>query len=69
MALDIIGSVILKPLLLVKKKYVKHIKIYKTSKNICKISFDNKNIEEINLSCNFYDTLAKVAFPLTSPLI
>ena len=46
MALDIIGSVVLKPLLLVKKKYVKHIKIYKTPKNICKISFDNKNIEE-----------------------
>ena len=35
-------------------------------KNICKISFDNKTIEKVNVSDIFQDPLAKTALPKTS---
>ena len=55
MALDIIDSKILKPPLPAKKKT--------SPQNICKISFENKAIEHINLNRIFHDPVVKQAMP------
>ena len=57
MALKIIDSKITEPSPLVTKN--------KPTKNICKIYFDNKTIENINTSCIFHDPLVVAALPNT----